>query len=111
MYVASSNLRFEAVTFSFNALGNPPMKASIVFIRIVSSRLFCTRISLDQCSYWDWSAFAMVAACASRAAVIPSVMSCWMAAKVRGYGMIHNDEDGDSDANDRGDDEREISWK
>ncbi|GJS13417.1 hypothetical protein Tco_0407889 [Tanacetum coccineum] len=28
------------------------------------------------------STFAMVAACASRVAVIPSVMSCWMAAKV-----------------------------
>ncbi|GJQ95321.1 hypothetical protein Tco_0006460 [Tanacetum coccineum] len=29
----------------------------------------------------------------------------------RGYGMIHNDEDGDSDANDGDDDKREISWK
>ncbi|GJV85094.1 hypothetical protein Tco_1524992 [Tanacetum coccineum] len=67
-------------------------------------------------------------------------ISCWMAAKVigwcfrcltleafyqhkttrsknditsfeRGYGMIHNDEDGDNDANDGDDDEREISWK
>ncbi|GJW86235.1 hypothetical protein Tco_0161575 [Tanacetum coccineum] len=28
-----------------------------------------------------------------------------------GYGMIHNDEDGDSNANDGDDDEREISWK
>ncbi|GJW71107.1 hypothetical protein Tco_0128024 [Tanacetum coccineum] len=28
---------------------------------------------------------------------------------LRGYGMIHNDEDGDSDANDGDDDEREIS--
>ncbi|GKC28481.1 hypothetical protein Tco_1035775 [Tanacetum coccineum] len=27
----------------------------------------------------------------------------------RGYGMIHNDEDGDNDANDGDDDEREIS--
>ncbi|GJU08725.1 hypothetical protein Tco_1125155 [Tanacetum coccineum] len=30
---------------------------------------------------------------------------------IRGDGMIHNDEDGDSDANDGDDDEREISWK
>ncbi|GJV71986.1 hypothetical protein Tco_1491981 [Tanacetum coccineum] len=67
----------------------------------------------------------IVAACASRAVGIPLAISCWMAAKVmvgvsdvdfllgalRGYGMIHNDEDGDNDANDRDDDEREISWK
>ncbi|GJS74794.1 hypothetical protein Tco_0707635 [Tanacetum coccineum] len=87
--------------------------------------LFATGISLGPVFLLGLSAFAMVAACASRAAVIPSVMSCWMAAKVmagvsdvdvllgalRGYGMIHNDEDGDSDANDGDDDEREISWK
>ncbi|GKD01085.1 reverse transcriptase domain-containing protein [Tanacetum coccineum] len=30
---------------------------------------------------------------------------------LKGYGMIHNDEDGDNDANDGDDDEREISWK
>ncbi|GKE34171.1 hypothetical protein Tco_1453493 [Tanacetum coccineum] len=30
---------------------------------------------------------------------------------LRGYGMIHNDEDGDNDANDGDDDEREIRWK
>ncbi|GJX61113.1 hypothetical protein Tco_0294013 [Tanacetum coccineum] len=65
-------------------------------------------------------AFAMVVACASRAAVIPLVMSCWMAARVMagvsdvdvflgGYGMIH--EDRDNDANDGNDDERETSWK
>ncbi|GKG12171.1 hypothetical protein Tco_0346408 [Tanacetum coccineum] len=68
--------------------------------------------------------------CASRAAV-KSAISCRMASKVMagvsdvnvllggilstqdnaGYGMIHNDEDGDNDANDGDDDEREISWK
>ncbi|GKD82985.1 hypothetical protein Tco_1349824 [Tanacetum coccineum] len=30
---------------------------------------------------------------------------------LRGYGMIHNGEDGDNDANDGDDDEREISGK
>ncbi|GJY32132.1 reverse transcriptase domain-containing protein [Tanacetum coccineum] len=39
-------------------------------------------ISLGPVFLLGLSAFAMVAACASRAAVIPSVMSCWMAAKV-----------------------------
>ncbi|GJV11048.1 hypothetical protein Tco_1352589 [Tanacetum coccineum] len=94
--------------------------------------LFATGISLGPVFLLGLSAFAMVAACASRAAVIPSVMSCWMAAKVMagvldvdvllggrffqliqtlGYGMIHNDEDRDSDANDGDDDEREIIWK
>ncbi|GJT19085.1 hypothetical protein Tco_0877791 [Tanacetum coccineum] len=60
-------------------------------------------------------ALAIAAACASRAVAMPLAISCWMAAKVmaasRGYGMIHNDEDGDNDANDGDDDEREISWK
>ncbi|GJR24246.1 putative reverse transcriptase domain-containing protein [Tanacetum coccineum] len=36
---------------------------------------------------------------------------CFQSGALRGYGMIHNDEDGDSDANDGDDDEREISWK
>ncbi|GJS75557.1 hypothetical protein Tco_0725438 [Tanacetum coccineum] len=94
--------------------------------------LFATGISLGPVFLLGLSAFAMVAACASKAAVIPSVMSYWMAGKVmagvsdvdvlweafyqhktirtlRGYGMIHNDEDEDSDANDSDDDEREIS--
>ncbi|GJU65050.1 hypothetical protein Tco_1246885 [Tanacetum coccineum] len=89
--------------------------------------------SLGPCSYWDCRAFAMVAACASRAAVIhcngvvgwqlklwlvfQMLTSFWEAfyqhkttRTLRGYGMIHN-EDGDSDANDGDDDEREISWK
>ncbi|GJU60399.1 hypothetical protein Tco_1238165 [Tanacetum coccineum] len=44
--------------------------------------LFATGISLGPVFLLGLSAFAMVAACASRAAVIPSVMSCWMAAKV-----------------------------
>ncbi|GJS29181.1 hypothetical protein Tco_0489801 [Tanacetum coccineum] len=71
--------------------------------------------------------FAMLAACAFKAEEMPSLISCWMAAKVMagvsdvdvllggilstqdnaGYGMIH--EDGDNDANDGDDDEREIS--
>ncbi|GJT92220.1 hypothetical protein Tco_1081065 [Tanacetum coccineum] len=82
-------------------------------------------------------ALAIVAACASRAVAMPLAISCWMAAKVmasvsdvdvlqhkethdknditsfkRGYGMIHNDGDGDNDAyDDDGDDDvREISW-
>ncbi|GJS66318.1 NADH-plastoquinone oxidoreductase subunit 7 [Tanacetum coccineum] len=61
-------------------------------------------------------ALAIVAVCASRAATMPLAINCWMAAKVmaasRGYSMIHNDGDGDSDAYDdnRDDDEREISW-
>ncbi|GJX36945.1 hypothetical protein Tco_0250248, partial [Tanacetum coccineum] len=38
---------------------------------------------------------------------IYQVAAC--ASKRRGYGMIHNDEDGDNDANDGDDDEREIS--
>ncbi|GKC13499.1 hypothetical protein Tco_1010281 [Tanacetum coccineum] len=60
-------------------------------------------------------ALAIVAVCASRAVAIPLAISCWMAAKVmaasRGYGMIHNDGDGDNDAydGDRGHDEREIN--
>ncbi|GJZ22990.1 hypothetical protein Tco_0560029 [Tanacetum coccineum] len=45
-------------------------------------------------------ALAMAAVCASMAIV-----------RLRGYGMIHNDEDRDNDANDGDDDEREISWK
>ncbi|GJS75558.1 reverse transcriptase domain-containing protein [Tanacetum coccineum] len=40
------------------------------------------RNSLYQCFLLGLSAFAMVVACASRAAIIPSVMSCWMAANV-----------------------------
>ncbi|GJW70903.1 hypothetical protein Tco_0127820 [Tanacetum coccineum] len=68
----------------------------------------------------------IVSACAFRAEEMPSVISCWMAAKVmagvsnvnvllgalRGYGMIYNDRDGDNTAydDDRDDDEREISW-
>ncbi|GJU05099.1 hypothetical protein Tco_1121529 [Tanacetum coccineum] len=50
--------------------------------------------------------FAIVAACASRARVTLSATTC------RGYGMIHNDEDGDNDAyGDDGDNNvREISW-
>ncbi|GJS94018.1 RNA-directed DNA polymerase, eukaryota [Tanacetum coccineum] len=43
--------------------------------------LFATGISLGPVFLLGLSAFA-IAACASRAAVIPSVMSCWMAAKV-----------------------------
>ncbi|GKB05012.1 hypothetical protein Tco_0833207 [Tanacetum coccineum] len=53
------------------------------------------------------SAFAMVAACASRAA-IKSAISCRRASKVMAgvsYGMIHGD--GDNDTNDGDDDERE----
>ncbi|GJS66320.1 hypothetical protein Tco_0680884 [Tanacetum coccineum] len=67
-------------------------------------------------------ALAIAAVCAFRAEEMPLVIGCWMAAKVmagvsdvdhleaaRGYGMIHNDEDGDNDANDGDDDEREIN--
>ncbi|GJX48294.1 hypothetical protein Tco_0273484 [Tanacetum coccineum] len=50
-------------------------------------------------------ALVIVTACVSRAAAMPSVITS------RGYGMIHNDEDGDNDAydDDGGDDEREIN--
>ncbi|GKA04721.1 hypothetical protein Tco_0683841 [Tanacetum coccineum] len=44
--------------------------------------LFAIGISLGPVFLLGLSVFAMVAAYASRAAVIPSVMSCWMAAKV-----------------------------
>ncbi|GKF90419.1 hypothetical protein Tco_0274120, partial [Tanacetum coccineum] len=44
--------------------------------------LFTTGISLGPVFLLGLLAFSMVAACASRAAVIPSVMSYWMAAKV-----------------------------
>ncbi|GKF60385.1 hypothetical protein Tco_0177171, partial [Tanacetum coccineum] len=67
----------------------------------------------------------MAAACAFRAEEMPSLISCWMAAKVMAgvldvdvllRGILstedntylwYNDEDGD---NDRDGDEREISW-
>ncbi|GKF99519.1 hypothetical protein Tco_0301210, partial [Tanacetum coccineum] len=72
---------------------------------------------------------AINAGCAFRAEEMPSLISCWMAAKVMAgvsdvdvllggilstqdnayYGMIHGD--GDNDTNDGDDDEREISWK
>ncbi|GJW74636.1 ribonuclease H-like domain-containing protein [Tanacetum coccineum] len=73
---------------------------------------------------------AIDAACAFRAEEMPSLISCWMAAKVmagvsdvdvllggipstkdnaQGYGMTH--EDGDNDVIGGNDDERAISWK
>ncbi|GJS24004.1 hypothetical protein Tco_0452636 [Tanacetum coccineum] len=60
-------------------------------------------------------ALTIVAVYASRAAAMPSAISCWMAAKVmaasRGYGMIHDeDEDNDAYDDDGDDDVREISW-
>ncbi|GKA82260.1 hypothetical protein Tco_0789008 [Tanacetum coccineum] len=60
------------------------------------------------------SAFAMVAACASRAAV-KSAISCRRASKVMAGvsdvdGLWYNDEDEDNDANDGDGDERDISW-
>ncbi|GJZ91038.1 hypothetical protein Tco_0662965 [Tanacetum coccineum] len=55
---------------------------SLILKLSLSFPLFTTGISLVQCSYWDLSEFAMVAACASRVAVIPLVISCQMAAKV-----------------------------
>ncbi|GKC63854.1 hypothetical protein Tco_1096452 [Tanacetum coccineum] len=119
--------------------GSPPMKASISFSEfgtmfrhktanswnlLISSAIligqepfqFSPGISHGPVFLLGLSAFVMAAACASRAAAMPSVISCRMAAKVMAGvsdvdGMIHNDEDGDNDANDGDDDEREISWK
>ncbi|GJX08427.1 hypothetical protein Tco_0196359 [Tanacetum coccineum] len=52
------------------------------------------------------TSLAIDAACAFRAQEMPSLISCWMAATLRGY-----DKDGDDDANGGNDDEGEISWK
>ncbi|GJX07223.1 hypothetical protein Tco_0195155 [Tanacetum coccineum] len=80
--------------------------------------LFATGISLGPVFLLGLSAFAMEAAYASRAAVIP-VISCRMASKVmasvsdkrirtlRGDGIIH--EVGDNDANNGDDDEKGIN--
>ncbi|GJT69357.1 hypothetical protein Tco_1028643 [Tanacetum coccineum] len=57
-------------------------------------------------------ALAIVAAYAFRAEEMPSIINCWMAAKVMA-GVSDVDVllgDGDNDANDGDDDEREISW-
>ncbi|GKD67846.1 hypothetical protein Tco_1321936 [Tanacetum coccineum] len=52
---------------------------------------------------------------AIRAEEMPSLISCWMAAKVMAGvsdvdSLWYNNEDGDNDANDGDGDEREISW-
>ncbi|GJY92619.1 hypothetical protein Tco_0508401 [Tanacetum coccineum] len=54
------------------------------------------------------------AACALRSCEMPSLISCWMAAKVMAGvsdvdSLWYNDEDGDNDANDGDGDEREIN--
>ncbi|GJS89572.1 hypothetical protein Tco_0772208 [Tanacetum coccineum] len=105
------------------------LKLSFTVERVPVSPVFLLRLL----------ALAIDAAYAFRAEEMPSLNSCWMAAKVmavfqmltsfweafyqhritriknditsfgRGYGMIH--EDGDNDAISGNDDERAISWK
>ncbi|GJU73132.1 hypothetical protein Tco_1264537 [Tanacetum coccineum] len=89
---------------------------------------FATEFSVGPVFLLGLLVLAIDAACAFRAEEMPSLISCWMAAKVMAgvsdvdvllgvilsiednttYGMIHNDEDGNNDLNDGDDDEREI---
>ncbi|GKD94298.1 hypothetical protein Tco_1374135 [Tanacetum coccineum] len=52
---------------------------------------------------------AIDVACAFRAEEMPSLISCWMAAKVMADALRVYGKDGDNDANGGNDDEREIS--
>nr|GEV16962.1 hypothetical protein [Tanacetum cinerariifolium] len=54
----------------------------VVVVTIIGFPLFATEVSLDPVFLLVLSVFAMVAAYASRATAIPSVLSCWMTARV-----------------------------
>ncbi|GJV25607.1 hypothetical protein Tco_1378302 [Tanacetum coccineum] len=84
----------------------PVAKSLCVLGTLVRENTDSYGISLGLVFLLGLLALAMAAVCASRAAV-KSTISCRMASKVRGYGMIH--EDGDNDAISGNNDERAIN--
>ncbi|GJT87684.1 hypothetical protein Tco_1069401 [Tanacetum coccineum] len=79
-----------------------------------STRIGIIRIPVGPVFLLGLLAPAVVAACASRAAAMPLLISYWMVAKVMAGvldvdSLWYNDEDRDNDANDGDGDEREIS--